>query len=236
MAVKYKHKQGDVVGTCIFLYELPQRKNNAGNSYRIAVFKCPSCGGEFEANIFSIRSGRRKSCGCLHRKVLLKRIKKHGLHDHPLYTRWSHIKSRCFNPNNPEYRNYGARGILICDEWSNDFKAFYDYMMALSNAMGLGLTIDRIDNNGNYEPGNVRWVERYIQNTNKRISPNSKTGYVGINKVGDKFKAKLTVRGETKVIGSFETIQEAIKERNRYIDDNKLYEHKIQYIEGMNKY
>ena len=76
-----------------------------------------------------------------------------------------------------DYKNYGARGIKICDEWKNDFKAFYDW--AMSNGYADNLTIDRIDVNGNYEPSNCRWVTKEIQNKNTRrninITYNGKT-------------------------------------------------------------
>lgn len=91
----------------------------------------------------------------------------HRLSKHPLYRRWAGIKNRCLNTNNPLYKYYGARGITICDEWKNDFKAFYDYVMSLPN-YNLKLTIERIDNDGNYEPGNIKWADMFEQCANKR--------------------------------------------------------------------
>ena len=91
--------------------------------------------------------------------------KTHGLSYHPLFSRWLKIKDRCLKPNNPSYPHYGGRGITMCDEWKNDFKAFYDWCMA--NGYAPNLTIDRIDNNGNYEPSNCRFVDMYVQANNK---------------------------------------------------------------------
>lgn len=82
-----------------------------------------------------------------------------------LYRVWSTMKERCYNPNHIKYKNYGARGITICDEWKNSFKAFRDW--AYANGYEEGLSIDRIDNNKNYEPSNCRWATMTQQANNK---------------------------------------------------------------------
>ena len=93
-------------------------------------------------------------------------MKKKRFIDYPLYWRLTRIKSRCYNKNNPRYKDYGGRGITICDEWLNDFMNFYNW--AMTNGYKENLTIDRIDVNGNYEPNNCRWVTPKIQSNNKR--------------------------------------------------------------------
>lgn len=100
------------------------------------------------------------------------RVWNHSPHDceenKHLYDIWSKMRKRCLKQDSPRYQDYGGRGIGICDEWARDFDAFVDWSMA--NGYEIGLTIDRIDNDGNYEPGNCRWSTRRQQNRNKRTN------------------------------------------------------------------
>lgn len=93
---------------------------------------------------------------------------KHGGKGTKLYEVWYSMRKRCSNPKSQHYAEYGARGIRVCAEWENDFSVFRDW--ATSNGYVEGLTIDRIDNNGNYEPNNCRWVDRYVQCNNQRTT------------------------------------------------------------------
>ena len=83
---------------------------------------------------------------------------------------WHGIKQRCYYTKNIGYKDYGGRGITICDEWINDFQAFYDW--SILNGYKKGLQIDRIDVNGNYEPSNCRWVDKFTNANNKRSNIN----------------------------------------------------------------
>lgn len=91
---------------------------------------------------------------------------KHGMNRSRLYVIWNDIKQRCYNKNHVAYMSYGGRGIVMCDEWKNDFVAFMNF--ALSNGYTDDLTTDRIDPNGGYTPSNVRFVSSKIQARNRR--------------------------------------------------------------------
>lgn len=122
-------------------------------------------------------TGHTKSCGCYRREVTIKRNTTHGMNKTVLHSRWLDMKDRCYNQNERSYVNYGARGIYVCDEWKNDFQAFYTWSM--ENGFDESLSLDRIDNDAPYAPWNCRWVDRATQNRNTRrnrfVTANGKT-------------------------------------------------------------
>ena len=126
--------------------------------------KC-DCGNFKTTNISSLTRGLCKSCGCLRKENTASMFKKHGYRNTKLYAVYCTMKARCYNPNSEQYKYYGANGVRIYNEWLADFKTFYDW--SIENGYKEGLSIDRIDVNGNYEPSNCRWVDIVSQANNK---------------------------------------------------------------------
>ena len=154
---------GKKFGRLTVLEELPDR------AYNRIMYKCLcDCGSTSVVAGQDLRQGKTKSCGCLGHKNKDVPHPRHGLTKHPLFHIWGGILQRCYTRTAKNYPNYGARGISVCDLWRYDFLSFYNWSM--SNGWKQGLTLDRINPNGDYSPGNCRWVTQSVQNRNKRNS------------------------------------------------------------------
>lgn len=146
---------------------------------RMVRMRC-DCGTTYEASISDVFRGDTVSCGCARteRIVALTRASsergthpaiKHGLYQHPHYQRWKTMLARCYRPGAKDYKHYGGRGIEVDPAW-HDVAAFVAYVEAELGPKPPGHTLDRIDNEGNYEPGNVRWADARTQLANRRRS------------------------------------------------------------------
>lgn len=136
---------------------------------RCAACIC-DCGKKTGPRLHAIRAGLTRSCGCYANETRSIGPRKHGEvnggTETPEYRAWSHIKDRCYNPNAKEYHNYGGRGIVMCDKWLKDFPSF---LADVGRRPSSKHSLDRYPNNdGNYEPGNVRWATPLEQSRNRR--------------------------------------------------------------------
>ena len=127
------------------------------------LFEC-DCGNQKVASKYDVKRGHTQSCGCLHKEMLSKARKTHGEADTRLYFIWENMKKRCTKPNSDRYKNYGGRGISICDEWF-DYTIFSKW--AKESGYNDSLTIERIDIDGNYQPNNCTWITQEEQAKNR---------------------------------------------------------------------
>lgn len=141
--------------------------NKHGGSQWLCVCEC---GQQKIITGGALNNGRTRSCGCLHKEQNATGIYRgtHFMTNTKDFRRWIGMRERCYNQKNKAYKNYGGRGISVHSEWENNFKAFYDHIIQLENYGKEGYTLDRINNDGNYEPGNVRWATRSEQSLNTR--------------------------------------------------------------------
>ena len=153
-----------IVGASFFASLTPNTKRHSR-----VVARC-ECGNSIIVRIASLKSGTTASCGCLHGELLSQRQLKHGFtirsnRKPPEYGVWASLIQRCTNRKCSNFSDYGGRGIGVCDRWKESFEAFYSDMGPRPSAKH---SIDRINNDGNYEPGNCQWAMKIQQNRNSR--------------------------------------------------------------------
>jgi len=174
---KIRDLTGQRFGRLVVLYDTGERRGGQ------VIWRCRcDCGNKVDVRSGNLTSGNSMSCGCYSRECTVERSTTHGMarrgKRHPVYKVWLHMLRRCEDLNNNRYKNYGGRGIAVCGEWHNP-QVFIEW--ALNNGWEKGLTIDRIDNNGNYEPDNCRWIARKEQARNK--TNNRYVTYNGIRRL-----------------------------------------------------
>lgn len=135
----------------------------SGKPHRQVLCRC-DCGCTKVVHIGQLRDGRVKSCGCLHDTLPIKHGQAVSGERSPSYSSWNAMRSRCLNQGSPDYERYGGRGILVCERW-DDFAAFLEDM---GERPSMQHSVDRIDPNGHYEPGNCRWATSKQQGRNRR--------------------------------------------------------------------
>lgn len=141
-------------------FHMPGRKHPR----RIATWLCQcDCGGSTLATKVNLKSGNTRSCGCLKQEILTKHGACVGYKISGTYRSWQHMHERCRNPNQEGYKHWGGRGISVCDRWQS-----FENFLADMGERPAGYSIERIDNDGNYEPSNCKWIPRNEQMQNQR--------------------------------------------------------------------
>lgn len=192
------------------------------NNYRTRWHCICDCGKTKDVLQQNLENGHVRSCGCLHAERNKEKIANYnsvlGRESHNetksrLYRIWIGIKARCYDANSTAYKNYGARGITVCDDWRYSYLSFKEW--AITNGYSDNLSIDRIDTNGNYFPDNCRWVSTSVQQFNKRTPKRNTSGCVGVswNKASKKWVANISIDSTRHFLGAFDSINDAIAAR-----------------------
>lgn len=204
---------------------------------RYGLYMC-SCGNTFTTRISRVKSENTKSCGCYvkikSKETQLKNFSKHGMSNTKIYSIWEGMKQRCYNEKSKYYSYYGGINISICDEWKNNSNNFL--LWAMENGYKEGLTIDRIDVNGNYEPSNCRWVSMTTQLENTReIWKHNTSGYRNIywHNKAKKWDVNFSINGKTIHAGMFKNIEDAILCRNNFIINNNMATPLIKFSKNL---
>lgn len=152
------------------------------------------------------------------------KAERHGRYGTPEYRTYRHILNRCYNPKVSNYKYYGGRGITVCPRWKHSFTAFYEEM----GSRPPGTEIDRIDNDGNYEPGNCHWVSKSENAHNRRMRSDNTSGYKGVTyqkKVGN-YNARIMINGKSVNLGYYATPEQAARAYNKAKHEQSLrYRH-----------
>lgn len=226
-----KNLKGKVFGR-LTVIEL-SKKSKPGKIYWECLCQC---GNIKSISSNSLLSGNTKSCGCLRKEIVSSSKSTHKKSYYPEYNCYHHMLKRCYNKNNNVYQYYGARGIKVCDRWLESFENFYEDM---GDRPSSNHSLDRINNDGNYEPSNCKWSTQSEQVINSRRIL-SKSGYRYIYSTGKGYRVEVLRLGNRRQSLIIKDINDAVrlrdewiseykKDKNKWIEDtkNKTYKRKV---------
>lgn len=185
---------------------------------KYCVCRC-DCGRLYKREYFKLKYGIVAQC----RECYLQT--RHHLNNTKLHRCWSAMKQRCYNKKEKAYKDYGARGIKVCEQWKNDFLSFYNW--ATTHGYSDNLSIDRINVDGDYCPKNCRWTDQHTQSANTRKPKTNTTGRRGVSfhKCTGKYRAYICIHRKIHNLGEFDTIEQAANARKDFIKNNNLKEY-----------
>ncbi len=233
MKYPIKMNQDDFILKIIKDIHYEDKENKSIRNYkdvRLAVFECPECNKYFKLNIKAKATKTTKQCPSCNTLEIQNTIKSHNKKTslENLQTIFRGMKERCYLKTSRAYKNYGGRGITVCNEWLDDKNNFINW--SLLNGYSDLLSIDRINNDKGYSPKNCRYVNRNIQARNTRkIMLTNTSGYRGVSKKGNKWSSSIRIKYILYTLGNWNTPLEAAKAYDYFILKNNL-EHTINNV------
>jgi hypothetical protein len=203
-------KPGHRFGRLTVIREQPRFIDSEGRPRRIFKLQC-DCGNICWIRLTQLTKKQpTESCGCLQRETLGNLRRTHGMTNTPTYKIWCGMVKRCENPKDKAYPNYGGRGIKVCERWHK----FENFLADIGERPSDEHSINRIDNDGDYRPGNVEWIDDgRAQTRNRRKQRNSTSQYRGVDwhEHTGSWRARITIDGKLRDLGGFDTEEDAAR-------------------------
>jgi hypothetical protein len=207
-------KRGDRFGQLTIIREV--ERIGVRRAFKL---KC-DCGKTCVKQLILLTTGQTRSCGCLFIAALSNK-RTHGQSKTPTYNVWSGMRKRCENPNEKSYVNYGGRGIKVCERWQK----FENFLADMGERPSPQHEIDRINNDGDYKPGNVRWIDDgKAQARNRRKQKNASSRFRGVDWWNNSaWRVRITISGKVHELGCFSTEEEAGRAYDTVARNHKGY-------------